>query len=81
MTHDPRLEILPPGYAAERVQISLPVTARGVGEGRPSVDQEMGLAQQMGHRKTQVEGRVAPVDHFVIQQHHAIGVKEDVLGL
>ena len=39
----------------------------------------MGLAQEVGQRKTQVEGRVAKVDHFVIEQHQAAFMNEHIL--
>ncbi len=42
--------------------------------------QMMGLAEQVGEAEAQVEGRVAEVDHLMIQQHQSLMMNENVLG-
>ncbi|CAA9363509.1 MAG: hypothetical protein AVDCRST_MAG93-7798 [uncultured Chloroflexia bacterium] len=40
----------------------------------------MRLAEQMREREAEVEGRIAPVDDLMVEQHQAILIHQDILG-
>ena len=64
----------------QRFPINAPIFPSGRVEFPAQRRQVVGLAEEVCQGEAQVEGRIAEVDHFVIEQHQAAFVYQDVFG-
>jgi hypothetical protein len=67
-----------PGRFAESFAIGLPVVSGGLEEARAMRHEVVRFTQEMREGEAEIEGGVAPVDDFVIEEDEAALVDEDV---
>ena len=80
MTASTGFEVPLAGQRARLRQIGLPELFGRLEEQLPGQSQVICLGKQMGQCKAQIEGRVAVVDHLMVEQDQAALVDQDVLG-
>ena len=80
MLYGERFDVGGERQAVNLLLIGVPV---GMGKGRELGTmrrEDMGFAQEVGHRETDIKGRITPMDDFVVEQDEAGIENQDVLG-
>ena len=75
-----RFQIADQGRSLDVRRVVLPVGDHGVGEVRALRRQMVRLAEQVRHRKAEIEGRIAQMDHLVVEQNQAVLMNENIFG-